>query len=162
MACSAVRSAIVNSTLSDLVIGLVNLSFCYLSIVFRNIRLEKRVEHGRKTSVNKIKCGDFVSLLDSDKASNHVLPKPESYADQLKDLISFDQGLGALVADEPSYEQMHGVEDGPRGSSSNIDDMIRANLLDFGDQPRQNNQILGSPAQAAGLVQRKQRKVDEM
>lgn len=138
MSCSDVRSGIANSTLFMLMFKLVNLSLCYLSIVFRNLRLEKRVQ-----------CGEPVSFLDSDVTSNGGLLKSQIFADQESDLISFDEGMGTSRSPSKQETMEHALE----SNLLKIDDMISANLSDFADQARQQGRM--DAAGACGLVKRR-------
>lgn len=162
MACSGIRSAVANFKICELILRLVNLSLCYLSVVFRNFNLERRVQSGRKVSCKINQYKESVSILDSDKGSDHGMQKPQFSADQLKDLINFEKGMDASKVNMCSSEQKDEMENGSNGSSSRVDDMIRANLSAFGDQSKQKGQIVGSIVQSPGLVQRKQRMIDMM
>lgn len=114
---------------------LVNSSLCYLSVVYRNIRLEKRVTQRvrQRTFVKESSvCSRPVSLLESEVV-DHSVPKPGIFADQLHDLISFDEGMDTQKANQSSGQKSDN-HDPSEGGYCKVDDMITANLLDFGNQ----------------------------
>ena len=158
---SGIRSAVANSALSQLMFRHVNLSICYLSVVFRNIRREKQVQYGRKktpfreTSV----CSGPISLLESDVVSGHGMQKPDPFASQLQDLICFDEGMGVAEVNEVS-ERRSETGGASEGSSCKIDDMLNANLVDFCNQPKKQLQVEDSSVCFPGLVHRRPVKAD--
>lgn len=160
-AYSAIRSAVANSSIFHLMPRLVNLGLCYISIVFRNIRLLRQVECGSKKTPPKASSvyREPVSLLESDVANNRDVQKLQHFADQLQDLMSFDEGMGVLYVNRSS-EQQHEMQNASKGNSCKIDDMMSSNLLDFCNQPKEQVRTECSAAYYPGLVQRRPMRID--
>lgn len=117
--------------------------------MFRNIRLEKSVQcSSKKTPFKHVSVySEPVSLFEAD-VMDHSLHKQQFLADQLDDLIRFDEGVGVLEANVSSHRSE--TDDPSEGSCCKIDDMISANLLDFGNQPRKRP-VHRRPMRADGL-----------
>ncbi|KAK3173844.1 hypothetical protein Dsin_032910 [Dipteronia sinensis] len=90
--CFDIRSVIVSSTPYALLRRLVWMSLSHLSLMFRIYYLEPKTSP--KTLRNDVSLLDsdnlHVGLLDSDNLHGCEIKKSQIYADQLKDLITFD------------------------------------------------------------------------
>lgn len=126
-----------------LLIKLVILSLCYLSTVFRNITLGIRVWYR-----------EAVPLVESDVKSSSVIKKSPVPAEQLKDMISFDECTDA--SEVTSCSRMEGeMKDASIRGRGKIEDMIRANLTDF-----TQGQMVGPTLCGSALVKRRPRELD--
>lgn len=80
---------------------------------------------------------EYVSLIDCDVISSCELTKSEMYADQLKDLMTIDGGLGLLnMADKivnHSDDDKEGSDDTLTDSHGKVDAMIQANVMGFAE-----------------------------
>ncbi|KAF8399287.1 hypothetical protein HHK36_015152 [Tetracentron sinense] len=146
--CSEARSAIASSPpytlLSILLSMLIGLSVSHLSLMFRNHRVESQCL-GKEP----------VSLLDSDDTSKHEMTKSQMFADQLKDLISFDGGLDASETMNSTLKQGDGDynrSDALTYSHGGIDGMIKANIFDFAGQAKQKIQLDASLVGSLGIL----------
>jgi len=139
---------------------LVNLSICFLYVVFLNIRLERQVLYGRKkTPFRESSVSRGPVSLQSDVVSSLVIKEPNCFANQLQDLISDDEGMGVAEVNK-LWEQKSETEDASERSSCEIDEMINANIVDFSNQPRHQIWIGGSTVCCPGLVHRRPVRVD--
>ncbi|XP_057774631.1 uncharacterized protein LOC130993662 isoform X2 [Salvia miltiorrhiza] len=128
MLCSDLRSAVVKSTVYLRSHQIILLVLSHLSLMFRRTPLESRAS-----------CRKIVSLLDMDEVCNTSSSNGSSsssrvisqrVADQLKDLLTFDEGL--LMA-PVNADEMVVREEGRESTYEHktIDGMIKANLANF-------------------------------
>lgn len=153
---SGIRSAVANTSVFHLMLRLVNSGLCYIAIVFRNIRLERRVRCGSKKTPPRASSvyREPVSLLESDVVSSRDVQKLQHFADQLQDLISFDEGMGVWDVNRSS-EQQHEMQNASEGNCCKIDDLMSSNLLEFSNQPKEQVRTERSATDYPGLVQRR-------
>lgn len=112
--------------------------------------------------INKAKypilCKESVSIIDSDDISSNSITKSDIYAEQLKDLITFDGSLDLLSMadklnqDDYSQEGNHVLSD----CHGTIDAMIQANIMGFAEPSKETAPAEGSLlAATSGLVKRR-------
>ncbi|PIA62124.1 hypothetical protein AQUCO_00200253v1 [Aquilegia coerulea] len=135
---SVIKSAVASSTIYLL---------RYLSLMFRFCSVEKY-----------IMSSEQVSLFNCDVRCNHETTKSEIFADQLKDLISFDENVDESEELTRSFKEGNdspGNIDVSTCSFGSIDTMIHANVLEFGKQPTQKHSLGFPLVGSSGLVKRK-------
>ncbi|KAA8533124.1 hypothetical protein F0562_033343 [Nyssa sinensis] len=128
-----IRSAIVSSTSYTLLRRLILLSLSHLSLMFRVNLVETQTF-----------CEKSLSLLDSDDlSSSNDITKSQMFADQLKDLISFDEVQELSGSSEEIYKQGDDSKERCDVLSENrqsIDKMILANVRGFTEQAEKTSQ----------------------
>lgn len=122
------------------------LSLSLLSLMFRIPPVDSRVSH--ITSV---------SLLDSEVLETKEITKSQMFAEQLKDLMTFDEMAELPVSADEIFEQVD--NNGNRTDvlsegHQRVDNMIYANIMGFEEQRK------GSPVEEpfvsiSGLVRRR-------
>lgn len=95
---------------------------------------------------------DFVPLLDSDDVPGCEIKKSQIFAEQLKDLISFDGNQNLLTEDMINHRRSDVLSD----SHGRIDDMIQANIMGFAGKARETTPEVGTLLGSTGLVWRRQ------
>ncbi|VFQ79368.1 unnamed protein product [Cuscuta campestris] len=143
------RSVVVNSVSYSLLKRIVYLSFSHFSLMFTPLFSSRRVvetwklfekpvslldldhQSGREPSKTYPKIIEVkdVPLLDLDGTSTTTSEPPQSdlVADELKDLIHFDDGLLSSYNGETT-SQKEGEDGKNSGGNSTIDSMVQANL----------------------------------
>lgn len=145
--CFDIKSAIASSSYYALLRRLFWLSLSYLTLMVR---------------VNKAKSPiprkEYVSLIDSNDISSNSITKSDMYAEQLKDLLTFDGSLDLLSMadklnqDDDSKEGNYVLSD----CHGTIDAMIQANIMGFAEPSKETTQVEGSLlATTSGLVKRR-------
>lgn len=119
----------------------------HLSLMFSIGRVEKQTS-----------CSGGVSLLDSDVGTNHETTKSDVFANQLMDLVSFDELLDSSKELNSNLKQ--DAEDRERSDVStcglgSIDAMMHANLVEFGNQPTETHPWDVLSVSSSNLVKRK-------
>ncbi|KAF9626296.1 hypothetical protein IFM89_032145 [Coptis chinensis] len=143
--CSDIKSVVVSFYF--LVGRLVRMSLSQLSLMFRIPRVEKQ-----------FLCREPSSLFSMDGAVNHEITKPQIYADQLKDMMSFDEDLDVSEETDKTFKQGdedHDKSDVSTSSNGAIDAAIHANFVEFANQARQKHPMDGPFVGNSGLVKRK-------
>lgn len=128
-ACSGIKSAVASSTTCSLVFRVARMWISHLCLMISVGRVEK-------------KTPSKVSLLDSDVGDN-------VFVNQLKDLVSFDEGGVNLKQDAEDR-----VTSDVLGLGG-VDAMIHANLMEFGNQSIGRNPWDGDGENRSNLVKRK-------
>ncbi|KAF5203489.1 Nhl domain-containing protein [Thalictrum thalictroides] len=135
------------ASLTIYLLRILKMGLSQLSLMFRICSVEKDTLFGEQ-----------VPLFDSDIRYNYETSKSEIFADQLKDLMSFDETVdeskeltGTFKEDNDSHENI----DVSTCSFGSIDTMIHANVLEFGKQPTQKPSLELSLIGISGLVKRK-------
>ncbi|CAA3022967.1 Hypothetical predicted protein [Olea europaea subsp. europaea] len=119
--CSDIRSVIVSSKAYSLCTRLPGLSLSTLSLIFRLVSVESRTL-----------CKKPVSLMDCDVLNSHQLDRAQTaVADQLTDLISFDESLSLSEKSNEIIEQEAKRENAEPDNYRKINGMIRANIVSF-------------------------------
>ncbi|PON98907.1 Six-bladed beta-propeller [Trema orientale] len=159
--CFAIRSAIASSSLvCSLLERLFWLSLSHLSLIFRNDYL-----------VPQVSPKEHLSLLDYDKvdgsscsnsSSSSEIMKSQKYANQLKDLISFDESLelSNLAATEmfqqrEEYLERQDVVLSDCYGNGKIENMIETNIMHFAEVTKETTLIDGTLFGSSGLVKRR-------
>ncbi|KAL5759773.1 hypothetical protein ACOSQ2_018611 [Xanthoceras sorbifolium] len=110
-----------------------------------------------KTSPNNVSLLDsdnLHGLLDSDDFRGCEIKKSQIYADQLKDLISFDD-----ISTEDVLKQGHGNQESSDvlfDNHGNLDEIIQANIKGFGGGAAEGKTLsIGSIIDGSSLVKRR-------
>lgn len=122
------------------------LSLSLLSLMFRITPVDSRVSH--ITSV---------SLLDSEVLETKEITKSQMFAEQLKDLMTFDEVAELPMSADEIFEQVDNNGNRTDVSSEGhqrVDNMIYANIMGFEEQGK------GAPVEEpfvsiSGLVRRR-------
>ncbi|XP_058114900.1 uncharacterized protein LOC131257943 isoform X2 [Magnolia sinica] len=139
IACSDIRNAVARSTPFMLLSRLVMLGLSDVFLIFEVFRPRK--------VVNPSQHAEPISLLDSDIVGN--TEKQQDFADQLEDLVSFDDALKM----EKSIERGDGDE---KGDTSTLDKMIEDNILCFSNPTmKQEGLLKGVLGGSIGLAKRR-------
>ena len=109
---------------------------------------------------------DHVSLLDGDKvggisssSSRSQIMKSQKYANQLKDLVSFDESLE--LSNLAGTKMFEGHQEGRDVVLSDcygngrIDSMIETNIMRFAEVTKETTLIDGAVFGSSGLVKRR-------
>lgn len=101
---------------------------------------------------------DVVSLLDSSDMRGYEIKKSQKYADQLKDLLSFNGNQDLITEDilkqEPENQESSDVLCLP-SSRGMLDNMIQASIMGFAGEARETTTEVGSLVGNSGLVKRR-------
>lgn len=119
------------------------LNLSLLSLMFRVTTVESGVSH--KTSV---------SFLDSEVLETKEITKSQMFAEQLKDLMTFDEVAELPESANEISEQVGNRTDVLSEGHQRVDNMIYANIMGFEDQGK------GAPVEEpsvsiSGLVRRR-------
>lgn len=132
MLCSDMRSVVVNSAVYSRSQQIILLTLSHLSLMLRRTPLESR------TKQKPVSLLDLDLVCNSSSSSCTVISARVS--EQLKDLLTFDEGLMAPVNSNEIVEREEERES-TDCEQKKIDGMILANLVNFEDEaPR-----VGSP-----------------
>lgn len=142
--CLDTRNAVVRSTVYVCLRRLIFLSLRTLSLMFRIKTVEPQTS--RKKPVSLLDCDD---LNKNDRERLQV--------DQLKDLISFDEGIVSSDGANMNSEQKDNankITDVSTTSNDKVDGLIQAHLMGFVEQPSKTS--AAEPLRCSmGLVKRK-------
>ncbi|KAH9709062.1 NHL domain-containing protein [Citrus sinensis] len=101
---------------------------------------------------------DVVSLLDSSDLHGCEIKKSHQYADQLKDLLSFD-GNQDLITEDIFRQELENQKSSDvlclPNSHGMLDDMIRASIMGFDGEAKETTTEVGSLVGNSGLVKRR-------
>lgn len=146
--CFDVRNATASSTLYLLLKKLLLLSLSQLYLMHSMIFVvDLRPPHV-----------ESVSLLDSDESFSCEMKPSQMYADQLKDLVSFD---GSLELSDTSNQILKQGDDNQEksdvffDSNGRIDDMIQANVMGFVEATKKTIPQEGSFLVSSELIKRR-------
>lgn len=151
MLCSDLRSAVVKSTIYSRSQQIILLVLSHLTLIFRRTPLKSRAS-----------CTKTVSLLDMDEIGNTSSSSSRSstvispqVADQLKDLLTFDEGLLMVPANSVEMVEREEEREGMHELKT-IDCMIKASLANFeGEAPRVDSAGTALPDCRLGVVRRR-------
>ncbi|KAG9152040.1 hypothetical protein Leryth_002291 [Lithospermum erythrorhizon] len=127
MLCCDIKSAIVSSTFYSPLRNLLKFFLSYLALIFRIRVVEPRTYEKP------------VSLLDIDHLKNKTVSKSLIIADQLRELVSFDEvhPLSETTSNLAKKDESNVFH----GTTGKIDNMIKANMIDFEVQATQTSLI---------------------
>lgn len=101
---------------------------------------------------------DVVSLLDSSDLHGCEIKKSHQYADELKDLLSFD-GNQDLITEDIFRQELENQKSSDvlclPNSHGMLDDMIRASIMGFDGEAKETTTEVGSLVGNSGLVKRR-------
>ncbi|KAH9773407.1 NHL domain-containing protein [Citrus sinensis] len=141
--CYDIRSVTASPTLYALVKRVFWLSLSHLSLMFRINNLKSRTPKK-----------DVVSLLDSSDLHGCEIKKSHKYADQLKDLLSFD-GNQDLITEVIFRQELENQKSSDvlclPNSHGMLDDMIRASIMGFDGEAKETTTEVGSLVGNSGL-----------
>ncbi|CAL5421365.1 unnamed protein product [Camellia sinensis] len=148
MLCFDIRSVLVSSTLYTLSRRIIMLSLSHLFLMLGINTVESQTSFEKKT----------VSLLDSEILGSEVITtKSQIFAEQLKDLITFD---GEEESPNPADKTFKLGDDNEHGNDvlcdnhQRIDNMINDNIVGFVEQAKKV-QLDESFVSSSGLVKRR-------
>ncbi|GAY36419.1 hypothetical protein CUMW_021960 [Citrus unshiu] len=145
--CYDIRSVTASPMLYALFKRVFWLSLSHLSLMFRINNLKSRTPKK-----------DVVSLLDSSDLHGCEIKKSHQYADQLKDLLSFD-GNQDLITEDIFRQELENQKSSDvlclPNSHGMLDDMIRASIMGFDGEAKETTTEVGSLVGNSGLVKRR-------